>query len=371
MFNLTIDREHFLKSLLVAAGAAVEKKQPILANVLLSLNQGELQLTATDTEIEIVSRCSLEESVESSEITVQAKKLVDLCRSLPDKAMIHFQEKDKKLLIQSGKSKFQLLTLPSSEFPKVNEVNIREKMTLNALAFRQLIQSTAFAMAQEDIRVYLNGLLLESNVDTLTSAATDGHRLALFNLPFENTSQPFRIVLPRKAVLELTKILDLTGDNPVDIMVTNNHFYVDGGYYTFVTKLLNCQFPNYANVIPKDNNKIVKTDKDELKKILSRVSVLANEKKRGVCFSLTHDLLKVFVNNTEHEEGEDEIQMTSDGISATDTLEISFNINYVMDVLNALPSGEVKISCSQPELGVLFESEELPQARYLIMPMKL
>lgn len=375
MFKLSIDKERLLKSLLLVVGATAEKKlnMPILANVLMRVDNKLLTLIGTDTEIEVVAKCELDEHfMEPESVTVQAKKIVDICRSLPDKAVISLQEKENKLVLQSGKSRFTLATLPVDDFPQVNELLNTEKFTINAQDLKYLLQSTSFAMAQEDIRVYLNGLLLEKTSTQLVSAATDGHRLAVCKIDLEQLEgekqiEPFRIVLPRKSILELVKLLDVTGDETVSLMVSDSHFYVDGGRYTFVSKRLNCQYPHYASVIPRNTDKSMKIEKDSLKRMLSRVAVLANEKKRGVCFDVKNTSLKISVNNAEQEAGEDEMEISLEG----EPFETSFNINYVMDVLNNLPSVDIKISCSNPDLGVLFESDVVSQVQYVVMPMKI
>jgi len=244
---------------------------------------------------------------------------------------------------------------------------------MNAQDLKYLFQSTSFAMAQEDIRVYLNGLSLEKVDNQLIAVATDGHRLAVCKIDIpanisaspDETASSFRIVLPRKSILELIKLLDYTGDNTVNLMISDSHFYVMGEHYTLATKQLNCQYPHYAGLIPKNTDKQVRIEREPFKQMLSRVSVLANEKKRGVSFRVIDNLLKIDANNAEHEAGEDEMEVALEGAS----FETSFNISYVMDVLNNLPSIEIKMTCSDPNAGVLFESEVLPQVQYLIMPM--
>lgn len=374
MFTLSIDKERLLKSLLLVVGATAEKKtnMAILANIFMSVDNKTLTLIGTDTEIEVVTKCELDERfMDIESVTVNAKKLVDICRSLPEKAVILLQEKDNKLVVQSEKSRFSLATLPVADFPKINDIINKDKFSINAQDLKYLLQSTSFAMAQEDIRVYLNGLLLEKVDNQLVAAATDGHRLAVCKINTEVNKEKsidnFRIVLPRRSILELVKLLDLTGDDVVELMISDSHFFVDGGRYTFVTKRLNCQYPHYASVIPKNSDKTIKIERDHLKQMLSRVSVLANEKKRGVCFDIKHSALRISVNNMEQEAGEDEMDIVMEG----QPFETSFNINYVMDVLNNLPSVEVKMSCANPDLGVLFESEVVPQVQYVIMPMKI
>ncbi len=376
MFNLSIEKEPLLKLLLLVVGATAEKKpnMPILANIWMNLDNHLFTLIGTDTEIEVVAKHTIEERfMDPESVTVQAKKMVDICRSLPDKSLISLKEKDGKLLIQSGKSRFSLATLPVTDFPKINEVmSSQDKFTVKASDLKYLLQSTSFAMAQEDIRVYLNGLLLERSENQLVAAATDGHRLAVCKMDMlsenETSALPFRVVLPRKSILELVKLLDaMEDDASVDLMVSDSHFYVNGGNYTFATKRLNCQYPNYPSVIPKNSDKFVKIDRELLKQMLSRVTVLANEKKRGVCFEVKDNTLKMSVNNAEQEAGEDEMEVLLEG----QPFETSFNIKYVMDVLNNLPSVEVKMSCGNPDAGVLFESEVVPQIQYVIMPMKI
>jgi DNA polymerase-3 subunit beta len=382
MFQLSIDKERFLKLLLLVLGATAEKKpaMPILANVWMGINRNVLTLTATNTEIEVVVQCELESSAtenrEAESITVQAKKLVDICRSLPEKSILSLKEKDSKLTIQSGRSRLSLATLPASDFPTISAIEgkaqNKEKLSINIEDLKYLLQSTSFAMTQEDIRTYLNGLLLEKKQNQLITAAMDGHRLASCKIDIDETINmdnisDFRIVLPRKSVLELIKFLDLTGGEAVDLMISENHLYVDGGHYTFVTNRLNCDYPNYEMFIPKNVDKIIKIERDPFKQMLSRVSILANEKKRGVHFNASENLLKIFVNNLEQEAGEDEMEIIMEG----ESLEASFNINYIMDILNNLPSVEVKISCANPDMGVLFESDVVSQVKYVVMPIKM
>lgn len=384
MFQLSIEKERFLKLLLVVLGATAEKKpsMPILANVWMGINRNILTLTATNTEIEVVVQCVLDNSAtenrEAESITVQAKKLVDICRSLPEKSIISLKEQENKLAVQSGRSRFSLATLPASDFPTISAIEgkeqNRDRLSINVEDLKYLLQSTSFAMTQEDIRTYLNGLLLEKKQNQLVTAAMDGHRLASCKIDIDetinkNSISDFRIVLPRKSVLELIKFLDLTGEESesVDLMISDNHLYVDGGHYTFVTNRLNCDYPNFEMFIPKNVDKIIKIERDPFKQMLSRVSILANEKKRGVHFNASNNSLKIFVNNLEQEAGEDEMEMVMEG----EGLEASFNINYIMDILNNLPSVEVKISCANPDMGVLFESDVVTQVKYVVMPIKM
>lgn len=372
MFNLSIEKEKFIKLLSLVVGATADRKlnMPILANILITIDGKKLTLIGTDTEIEVVAQCELDESFneEPESITVLAKKIVDICKSLPEKSMINFKEKENKLLVQSGKSRFSLATLPATDFPKINEtVNEEKQFSMNAQDLKYLFQSTSFAMTQEDIRVYLNGLSLEKIGNQLMAVATDGHRLAVCKIDIAADVSDFRIVLPRKSVLELTKLLDHTGDEMVKLMVSESHFYVRGDTYTLATKQLNCQYPQYGSVIPKNTDKTVHVSRDPLKQMLSRVSILANEKKRGVCFGVADNLLKISVNNAEQEAGEDEMEVVLEG----DAFETSFNIGYIMDVLNNLPSLEITMTCSDPNMGILFKSEMLPQVQYVVMPMKI
>lgn len=372
MFNLSIEKERFVKALGLVVGAVSEKRNsaPILGNILLSVEDNVLTLIGTDTEIEMVTKCTLDESFEESmSITVNAKKLMDVCRILPDKALIVFREKDNKLAIQSGKSRFSLATLPATEFPAIKAFSRQEKMfSMNAQDLKYLLQSTAFAMAQEDVRVYLNGLLLEKTGDVLTAVAMDGHRLAICKLPITGVEEDFRLVLPRKGIIELVKLLDLMGDESIRLAITDSHFFVDAGQHTFVTSRLNCQYPHYAAIIPKNTDKTLYLERDGLKQILTRVAVLANEKKRGIHFCATQNNLNISVNNAEQEAGEDEMDARMEG---GDGFEANFNVQYIVDILNNLPSVEIKMLCSTAESGVLFESAVVPQVQYLIMPLKI
>ena len=303
--EIQIQRENLLKPLQAVMGV-VERRQtmPILANVCLAVKEQQLSITASDLEVELQARVNLESPLNFvGEITIPGKKFMDICRSLPEQsAMTLIQEKD-KMIVRSGKSRFSLSTLPADDFPLVK--NIKQgsvEFAINQKDLRYLIQRTHFAMAQEDVRYYLNGMLLEINNGMIKTVATDGHRLALnaLALPVMNTAF-MQVILPRKGVLELMRLLE-DSDAEVTIQISQNHVCVKGDDFTYISKLVDGRFPDYDKVIPKNGDKIVILERDILKQALLRVAILSNEKIRGVCLQLQENVLRIFANNPELEE---------------------------------------------------------------------
>ena len=280
--KLQIEKETLLNPLQQIIGA-VEKRQtmPALSNVLLRASDNLLTLTATDLEIELVSQISMVID-EPGEITVPARKLLDICKSLPNESLINFSVKDAKALVQSGRSRFTLATLAASDFPALDAINSVYEFEITQNTLRDIIDKTAFAMAQQDVRYYLNGLMLEVSANNLRAVATDGHRLAYCEKETNaDISDIKQVILPRKGVLELVRLLADTDEN-TKITLGSNHLQVEFNHIRLTSKLIDGRFPDYNRVIPADGENIITADRDQLRQALIRASILSNEKYRGI-----------------------------------------------------------------------------------------
>ena len=308
----TIKREDLLAPLQQVIGA-VERRQtlPILGNVLFKSSGGDLSLSATDLEIEMISNVVADNSDEF-QVTIPARKLLDICKALPDGSTINFKIEDTRVSLTSGRSRFTLATLPASEFPGLDEIAVQESFNIPQNVFKNLFDKTSFAMAQQDVRYYLNGILMEISPNTIKLVATDGHRLALSQVDLDTGANDERqIIIPRKAVLELSRLLD-GSDTPVRCELSQNHIRVETGSLVFTSKLIDGKFPDYQRVIPVDGNKIMQVERETLKQAMSRIAILSNEKYRGIRLTLTPGNLSIQANNPDQEEAEEELQVDYD-----------------------------------------------------------
>jgi DNA polymerase-3 subunit beta len=367
--QFTINREALLKPLQLVT-AVIERRQtlPILSNIFLDLAAKELSLLGTDMEVELSGRITLEKTGKAGKTTAPARKLVDICRSLPEGSDLKFQQKGDKLILQCGRSRFNLATLPATDFPVSEEpINVSsEQLTfvLSQKQLRSLIEATNFAMAQQDVRYYLNGMLWELGQGSLRAVATDGHRLAL-SIKDASVMGDNQIIVPRKAIYELSRLLD-DDEGDVTILLNNNQLRVTMQDYTFTSKLIDGKFPDYNRVIPQSGDKILTVDRDLLKSSLARVGVLSNDKHRSICLEMKDNALRIFANNLDQEEAEDHLDVLYSG----EAIAIAFNISYLMDVLNSLPAGLVKITLTSTDASVRLESVEENASVYVIMPMR-
>ena len=365
--KLQIEKETLLNPLQQIIGA-VEKRQtmPALSNVLLRAKDNKLTLTATDLEIELVSQIAMVID-EPGEITVPARKLLDICKSLANEAIINFSVKDNKALIQSGRSRFTLATLPASDFPALDAINSIYEFEITQKTLRDIIDKTAFAMAQQDVRYYLNGLMLEVSANVLRAVATDGHRLAYCekqtNAEIADIKQ---VILPRKGVLELVRLLN-ENDDMVKITLGSNHLQVEFNELRLTSKLIDGRFPDYNRVMPEDGSNIITADRDQLRQALIRASILSNEKYRGIRLVLEKNLIKLQAQNPDQEEADVEQEV----VYAGDDIEIGFNVNYMLDVLNVTNSDMVQASLRDSNSSFLLTYPDQADCKYVIMPMRL
>lgn len=365
--NLQVSREELLKPLQFVAGV-VEKRNTlaILANVLLEVEGDVLTLTGTDLEVELVARVPLMAESSHSAITIPAKKLLDICRSLPAESVLNLMLEGDRVIIKSGRSRYNLSTLPAVEFPNIQTDEGAQPVTLPQRVLRKVIDSTTFAMAVQDVRYYLNGMLLELKDKQLRSVATDGHRLAMALTPLEQAVPHAQVIVPRKGILELQRIIE-DSDTAIAIELTPNHMRATLDQYTFTTKLVDGKFPDYERVIPRGGDKEIIADKESFKMVLTRAAILSNEKYRGVRLHFSEGNVQVLANNPEQEEAEENLAVDYAG----DELEVGFNVTYLIDVLNAIKGEQVMIKASDANSSALVRDFDDDTAVYVIMPMRL
>jgi DNA polymerase-3 subunit beta len=368
--RFTIQRESILKPLQFVIGV-VEKRQtlPVLSNVLMEAKSNTLSITATDLEVEIVASATLDIS-ETGSITLPARKFIDICRALPDEAQldVSFDAVKDRVIIRSGKSRFNLATLPVTDFPNIEDVSGQLAFQVPQSILKNLIEKTQFSMAQQDVRYYLNGLLLEVGHNIIKTVATDGHRLSYCERDIDvSPTARLQVILPRKGVVELAKLLD-DSESPAEVVIGSNHIRINLADIQFTSKLVDGQFPDYERVIPKHGDKEVIADRESLRQALVRTSILSNEKYRGIRIRLQNGLLQAQAHNPEMEEAEEEVEVSYQG----GDLEIGFNVNYLMDALAVIPGGTVKMIYGDPNSSCLIlPTTEGIGCKYVVMPMRL
>lgn len=363
-----VSREDLLRPLNLVAGV-VERRQtlPVLSNVLLNLDGKHLSITGTDLEVELVGRVSLADAGDNGEITVPARKLADICKSLPEGSDLEFSVSEAKATVKSGRTRFTLATLPAREFPNIEDSIGTHQFRLQQGELKRLIDRTSFAMAQQDVRYYLNGMYWELRSGRLRAVATDGHRLAICTFPgtlrdLEDT----QVILPRKGVLELSRLMQ-ESDGEVMVIIGSNHLRATTPDFTFTSKLVDGKFPDYERVLPKSPDKLVEGARTDFRQAFARTAILSNEKYRGVRLKLSDDTLEIVANNPEQEQAEDELSVTYQGPE----LEIGFNVGYLLDVLGVMNSENVRFSLTDPNSSALLEEVDGGDSLYVVMPMRL
>lgn len=368
MFELTISKQQLLTPLLTVAGA-VDKKQSlaILSNILLKLTDQQLFLTATDLEIEITGFVQCATSQSNGVITVPAKKIIDIIRSLDDDAVPTISFDKGVVTIAEGRSKFKLATLPADDYPNSEQETNEVEFSVPRVALIHLFQSTHFAMSQQDVRVFLNGLLFELDAQSICAVATDGHRMAICKSPHDLPHQHNRFLIPRKGVQELLRLLNTITDETILVAAGKSHFKLITSQYTFLTKLIEARFPAYTKVIPAVQDKHVIIERDLLKRALSRIVILANEKSRAILLHVQSGLLTLIANNQEQEEAIESLPAETEG----EELKIGINASYLLDVLNFIAEGQLRLSLSNTNSSIMIESLKDLNYMYIIMPMKI
>lgn len=368
MLELEIQRDDLLIPLQSVIGA-VERRQtmPMLANVLISVEQAQLTCMATDLEITLQAFSAVETVIEGK-AALPARKLFDICKNLPSDAVLHLNATDDKAILKAGRSRFSLACLSAEEFPVPQDIaGQTSKFSLDAGLLKKLIDDTAFSMANQDVRYYLNGMMMELDKEGVKTVATDGHRLAFSEVENElEIESDQQVIIPRKGIVELQKLLGETSGT-VDIVLGSNHIQVKSEKRALQSKLIDGRFPDYNRVIPQTTLNKAIIDRLSLRESLQRAAILSNEKYRGIRLSLSPGLLTLQAHNSEQEEAQEQIEIAYDG----DEMEVGFNVQYLLDVTNTLSSENIQISINDPNSSALVQDTEGGGSRYVVMPMRL
>ena len=365
--RFSLQREVLLKPLQQVVNV-VERRQtlPVLANLLVSVDGGKLSLTGTDLEVEMIARTDVEQA-EDGETTIPARKLFEIVRALPDGSRLSFSLGGDRVTVQAGRSRFTLATLPAKEFPSIDDLELVERIQVPEAGLKELIERTAFAMAQQDVRFYLNGLLFDLRENALRCVATDGHRLALCEAALPDGAKTRKqIILPRKGVLELQRLLE-GGDRTLELEVGRNHVRVRREDVTFTSKLIDGRFPDYEAVIPIGADKEVKMEREVLRAALQRAAILSNEKYRGVKVEVSPGQVRIVAHNPEQEEAVEEIEAQT----TVDNLSIGFNVTYLLDALSALREDHVLLNLRDANSSALVREAGHSRSRHVVMPLRL
>lgn len=368
MFIKNIDKDDLLKPLQVVTGI-VERKQPlpILSNVLIDKTDSKLTFAATDLEIQITTQAAApEQAGADAAITVAAKKLLEILRVIPEESKISLDIQDSRLQVKAGKSRFSLQTLPAQDFPKVSEQLQNAKgIEVEQGMLKRLLAMVQYAMAQQDIRYYLNGVLLVVDGVQLKLVATDGHRLAFTSTQLDKEYQKIEAILPRKTIMELAKLL-ADSDEKVMFELAETQVRMSFSNIVLTSKVIDGKFPDYERVIPNYSNHLT-LNRLAILQALQRAAILSNEKFRGVRFVLTERNLRVISSNSEQEEAQEDMETEYHGTP----LDIGFNVNYLLDGLNNTSAEQVTFSFGDPNSSILITVPGNDEFKYVVMPMRI
>ena len=365
--NIQINRDTLLKPL-TSVASIVEKRHtlPILSNLLLEAKQNKIHLTSTDLEMQISLSIDSAAGKEFS-TTIAAKKLLDICRSLPDNSEINMATNESRITLKAGKSRFNLQTLPSADYPVMTKTQgLSTLVTIGQRQLKDLLKQAEFAMAQQDIRYYLNGLLFEVSANRLNIVGTDGHRLSFTSTELKQNYDKQEIILPRKTVIELIKLLD-DSDEDVQIEMSSNQVNFSFANIKLISKVIDGKFPDYNRVIPNGHQNTFTTERLGVLLAMQRASILSNEKYRGIRMVLSENNLKLISTNSDQEEAEEELEVNYSG----DKLDIGFNVTYLIDVLNNTTSEQVTFSFADANSSCLVTVPNNAHYKYVVMPMRI
>ena len=364
--QLEINREVLLSALQRVIGA-IERKQTdsSLSNILLQSDNGVLRIVGTDTELEIITKTDIHFEDDSA-ITVPGKKLFEICRSaFPDTNLI-IEDDQSQVRVKSGKSRFMLSTSSVENFPLMGSIEFVSSLTISENSLKFLLEKVSFSMANQDVRYFLNGCLLEFDQGCLKCVATDGHRLALSYCDVDLQTNPYQVILTRKTILELQRLLS-DDEALAEIVLGERHFCLNTSRFNMTSKIIDGRFPDYSKVIPKSNNKHVVINKDVLKKCLSRVSILSSDRYQGVRLFFKDDLLIIRATNPEQESAEEEIDLEY----RYEELEIAFNVNYLIDIVNIIDYDSISFYLNDSNSSCLIRHPGNDFVSYVLMPMRL
>jgi len=369
MTSINIQRDVVLLPLQAVSGV-VERRHtlPILSNVLVELRDGVLALTATDLEIQVCCRTQTDISTTREATTVSARKLQEILRALPDGCTLSVDLQEKRMQLKAGKSKFALQTLPAQDFPKLATADSAagKRFEVAQKALKRLFGLVHYAMAQQDIRYYLNGLLLSVSSDEITLVATDGHRLAWASMPLDTGDGKMEVILPRKAALEVWKLLS-DSDAPTQIEIRDTQVAFTIGSVELISKVVDGKFPDFQKVIPSGYKRHFVLDRQLLQHALQRAAILSNEKFRGVRWLVGDTSLRIISSNTEQEEAEEEIEIEFSG----GPVDIGFNVSYLLDVLGNVSSERIECWLGDANSSMLITVPDDPAFKYVVMPMRI
>jgi len=365
--QIKINREILLKPL-TSVSSIVERRHtlPILSNLLLEAKNNKIQLTASDLEMQISLNIESKFSGELS-TTISAKKLLDICRSLPEGVDIDMVSNDSRIMVKTGKSRFNLQTLPATDYPIMTKVAGNGTLVnISQIALKKLLKQVEFAMAQQDIRYYLNGLLLEVNENKLNIVGTDGHRLSFTSTTLNKNYEKTEVIIPRKTVIELIKLLN-DSDEEVSIEINTGQVNFTFSDIRLISKIIDGKFPDYNRVIPVGHQNTFKVNRLTVLTAMQRASILSNEKYRGIRMVLSNNNLKLISTNTEQEEAEEELEIDY----TKDSLDIGFNVTYLIDVLNNVSDETINFSFADANSSCLITIPNDENYKYVVMPMRI
>ncbi len=356
-------------AVLQSVAGIVERRHtlPILANVLLRKTGNAIQLTTSDLEIQIRTTAELGGDTGDFTTTVGARKLIDILKTMPSDQTVSLESNQSKLILKGGKSRFTLQTLPSEDFPLVQEAaSFGPAFSVPQKVLKSLLGQVSFAMAVQDIRYYLNGILFVAEGTTLSLVATDGHRLAFASAQLDVEVPKQEVILPRKTVLELQRLLS-DADGAIEMQFANNQAKFSFGGMEFVTKLVEGKFPDYNRVIPKNHHNSVTLGRAPLLASLQRTAIMTSDKFKGVRLNIEPGLLRVASNNAEQEEAVDELDIDYGG----DAIEIGFNVSYLIDALANMGQDMVKVDLADGNSSALMTIPDNEHFKYVVMPMRI
>jgi len=365
--EIKLKRDDLVKPLSKVAGV-VEKRQslPILSCILIKTDGSQMVMTGTDLEVEVISKMAIDGG-DSGDLAVPARKLLDICRALPADSAISIKQEGEKAIVRSGKSRFTLTTMAAADFPGVETSEWNLEVSLPQATLKDLLEKTQFCMANQDVRYYLNGLLLEINGKDVRAVATDGHRMAMSTAQLsEPASQDWQAIIPRKGIVEIIRFLEDENAN-VLMRLGSNHAQFEMGDVVFTTKLIDGRFPDYTKVIPQTQPKKLLLERQPFRDALTRVAILSNEKYRGVRFSLSNGELKITAHNPDQEEAVEEIGIDYSG----EELEIGFNVNYISEAAGVMHGDKVEITLNDPNSSCTLSQPGDKNTLYVVMPMRL
>ena len=363
--KFTIERSHLIKPLQQVSGALGGRPTlPILGNLLIKVEDNVLSMTATDLEVELISRVTLEGDFEAGSITVPSRKFLDICRGLPDSSVITVVLDGDRVQVRSGRSRFSLATLPAADFPNIEDWSSEVEVSVTQAELRGLIEKTQFSMANQDVRYYLNGMLFEIEGSILRSVATDGHRMAVSQAQLGADFAQKQIIVPRKGVQELVKLLDAP-EQPVTLQIGNSNVRAEVNNYVFTSKLVDGRFPDYRRVMPQNTTKTLEAGCDELRSAFSRAAILSNEKFRGVRVNLVDTEMRITANNPEQEEAEEFFPASYSG----EELDIAFNVTYLQEIMSHMQTNTCHINFFGSDKSCLLTPPGSDSPKYVVMPL--